>query len=150
MRQRTLVAVLTIALIALVSGCAGSASGPSPSGSVASAPAPISDLSGTWYGTFGWVGAPFYTAEGGGILRIKEDGSFTLTFTPSRVPNNLAKASTWSGTVVRSGNRVTLRSSPGPWISLTLSGNTLYGVARDPMVAGVTIMMKFEREGSRG
>lgn len=148
MGQRTLVAVLTvIALIALVSGCAGPVTGPSTSGAVASAP--MSKLSGTWYGTFGWVGASLYTDEGDCILRIKEDGMFTWTVTPSGAANNLAKVWTWSGTAVRSGTRVTFRTSQGPWVTLIRSGNTLYGVAKDPMV-GATIMMKFEREGSRG
>ena len=109
----------------------------------------MSELSGTWYGTFGWVGAYFYTDEGDCILRIKEDGAFAWTVTPSRAANNLAKAWTWSGTAVRSGTRVTFRTSQGPSVALIRSGNTLYGVAKDPIV-GVTIMVKFEREGSRG
>ena len=60
----------------------------------------MSELSGTWYGTFGWVGASLYTDEGDCILRIKEDGTLTWTVTPSRAANNPAKAWTWSGTAV--------------------------------------------------
>lgn len=60
--------------------------------------------------------------------------------------NNLSKAWIWSGPVIRSGNRVTLRSSQGPSTILIRSGNTLYGVAEDPMVEA-TIMMSFERDG---
>jgi hypothetical protein len=87
----------------------------------------MSKLSGTWYGTFGWAGASLYTDEGDCILRIKEDGMFTWTVTPSRAANNLAKVWTWSGTAVRSGTRVTFRTSQGPWVTLIRSGNTLYG-----------------------
>jgi len=54
-----------------------------------------------------------------------------------------------SGTVVRSGNRVTLRSSQGPWLTLGRSGNTLYAVAEDPLVEA-TIMLRLEHEGSGG
>jgi hypothetical protein len=53
----------------------------------------------------------------------------------------------WSGTVVRSGNRITLRASQGPWLTLVRSGNILYGVAEDPIVEA-TIMLKLEHEGS--
>jgi len=57
--------------------------------------------------------------------------------------NNLAKPVTWSGTVVRSGNRIVLRSSQEQWISLSRSGDTLYGVLEDPVVeAVVTVTLK--------
>jgi len=57
--------------------------------------------------------------------------------------NNLAKPVTWSGTVVRSGNRIVLRSSQEQWISLSRSGDTLYGVLEDPVVeAVVTLTLK--------
>ena len=83
-------------------------------------------------------------------IQIKEDRTFTAVCRPSKAgTNNLAKASTWSGTVVTSRNRVTLRTSQEAWVTLIRSGNTLYGVAEDPLVEG-TIMMRFEREGSTG
>jgi hypothetical protein len=151
MLQRTLVALVsTVALVALVAGCARpSARISSPaSGPAVAAFAPASELSGTWRGSFGQVAASLYTADSDCILQIKEDGTFTATVRPSKArTNNLAKPWTWSGTVVGSGNRVTLRSSQGPWVTLIRSGSTLYGVAEDPMV-GATIMMKFERERS--
>ncbi len=82
--------------------------------------------------------------------RGDEDGTFTATVRPAKHgTNNLAKASTWSGTLVRSGNRVTLRSSQGPWVTLIRSNNLLYGVSEDPLV-GATIATHFEREGTTG
>jgi hypothetical protein len=88
------------------------------------------------------------TDEGDCTLQINEDGTFTAAVTPARAASNIAKASSWSGTVVSSGSRVTFRSLQGPWITLIRSGNTLYGVARDPIVE-VTIMIKLERNGGR-
>lgn len=136
MLQRLLVALISIvALAPLGAGCA------------ATARASASELSGIWRGTFGLVTASLYLDEGNRILEIKEDGTFTATVTPSKArANNLSKAWTWSGTVIRSGNRLTLRSSQGPSAILIRSGNTLYEVAEDPMVEA-TIMMSFERDG---
>jgi hypothetical protein len=126
-----------LALGALAAGCAGpGASAPSP---------PASELSGTWRGTFGQVAASLYLAESTCILQIREDGTFTATVTPLRRSNNIAKAWTWSGTVVGRGSRVTLQSSQGASVTFVRSGNTLYGVAVDPMI-GATIMMSLERD----
>jgi hypothetical protein len=153
MLQRTFaVLVPCVGLVALVAGCAGPSASISSdaSGPVASALAPARELAGTWRGSFGQISAIFYMDEGECILQIKEDGTFTAACRPSKAgTNNLAKASTWSGTVVISRNRVTLRSSQEAWITLIRSGNTLYGVAEDPLVEA-TIMMNFDREGSRG
>jgi hypothetical protein len=138
-------------LAALVAGCVGPSASISSgaSGPVATALAPDSELAGTWRGSFGQVSAFQYLDEGECILQIKEDGTFTATCRPSKGTNNLAKTSTWSGTVVISRNRVTLRSSQEAWLTLIRSGNTLYGVAEDPLVEA-TIMMRFEREGISG
>jgi hypothetical protein len=144
--------VSSVALAALVAGCVGPSASISSgaSGPVATAPAPASELAGTWRGSFGRVSSDYYMDEAECIIQIKEDGTFTAACRPSKAgTNNLAKASTWSGTVVIGRNRVTLRSSQEAWVTLMRSGNTLYGVAEDPLVEG-TIMMKFEREGSRG
>jgi hypothetical protein len=81
------------------------------------------------------------------VLQIRKDGTFTETVTPAPASNNLAKRSTWSGAVVARGNRVTLRTSQGRWVTLMHSGNTLYGVAEDPL-AEFTIMIRFDRDGS--
>ena len=45
--------------------------------------------------------------------------------------------------MVRSGNRIVLRSSQEQWISLSRSGDTMYGVLEDPAVeAVVTLTLK--------
>jgi len=153
MLQRTFAAwLLRVALVALVAGCAGPSASISSgaSGPVATALAPASELAGTWRGSFGRVSADYYMDEADCIVQIKEDRTVTAACKPSKAgTNNLAKASTWSGTVVTSRNRVTLRTSQEAWVTLIRSGNTLYGVAEDPLVEG-TIMMRFEREGSTG
>lgn len=146
MRQRPSVAVLAaIALIAVVTGCAGPIVG-SASPAVA-APSPAGDLTGVWHGSYGWIGASFLANDGDCVLRIEEGGTFTMTVTPAKAASNIAKASAWSGTVVTRGNRVTLRTSQGPWFTLIRSGTTLYGVARDPVAEG-TIMIRLDRDGS--
>jgi hypothetical protein len=141
--------VLSVGIVALVTGCvepsaniASDASGPD-----AAALSPASGVTGTWRGSFIQVGAVLYTDDGDAALQIKEDGTFVSRLSRSKAgTNNLAKPGTWSGTVVRSENRITLRSSQGPWLTLIRSGNTLYGVAEDPLVEA-TIMLKLEREG---
>jgi hypothetical protein len=140
-----------LALLALMDGCAAPgtrmvspSSGPVPA-SLASA-----DLTGTWRGSFGQVAASLYLDDGDCTLQIREDGTFTAIVTRSKAgTNNLAKPATWSGTVMGKGNRVILRSSQRPWVSLVRSGNSLYAVAEDPLVEA-TIMMTLEREGSAG
>ena len=146
MRQRAFVAVFTV-LMAIVAGCAGP-SARSGSGPVRAALAPASELTGTWHGSFGWAGGGggFYLDDANCVLQIREDGTFTETVTPAPASNNLAKRWKWSGTVVTRGNRVTLRTSQGPSFTLIRAGNTLYGVAEDP-VTEFPIMMRFERDG---
>ncbi len=144
MIKRAFVAVLAVS-VATITGCAGPGAG-FTSGPVSAALTPASELSGTWRGSFGWVSAFFYTDEADCVLRIRDDGTFTETIRPAKSANNLAKASNWSGTIVTSGNRVTLRTSQGPSFTLIRAGNTLYGVAEDP-VTEFPIMMRFERDG---
>jgi hypothetical protein len=146
MTKRAFVAVL-LASITIVTGCAGMGPGAGlTSGPVSATFAPDSDLSGTWHGSFGWVGGTFYTDEGVCVLRINNDGTFTETIVPGKSSNNLAKRSNWSGTVVTRGNRVTFRTSQGPSFTLVRAGNTLYGLAEDPVME-FPIMMRFERDG---
>jgi len=65
---------------------------------------------------------------------------------PSPGANDLAKASTWSGTVEVTGNRVVLRSPRGPSVSLTRKGDRLYGITQDPIVeVPVTISLQRDR-----
>jgi hypothetical protein len=148
MRRRFIYVTALFVTTALVAGCAGAR--PSTRGLAAAAVAPVGDLSGTWHGTFGQVGAVLYEAESNSVLRINPDGTFTATVTKGLGTNNLAKPSTLSGTVVTNGKRVTLRNAEGPWpwIVLTRSGDDiLYGLANDPAVQA-PVMIKFEREGA--
>ena len=92
------------------------------------------------------VGAFFDTDKADCVLRIRDDGTFTETIRPGKSANNLAKASNWLGTIVTSGNRVTLRTSQGPSFMLIRAGNTLYGVAEKP-VTEFPIMTRFARDG---
>lgn len=144
--------VACVGMVALVAGCAGPSANMASdaSGPIAAALSPASDLAGTWRGSFSQVSAFFDIDDGDVVLQIKEDGTFVERVTRSKSgTNNLAKNGTWSGTVVRSGNRITLRSSQRPWLTLIRSGNTLYGVAEDPLVEA-TIMLRLERDGSTG
>jgi hypothetical protein len=136
----------SISFVTLVAGCVGPDAGMSgdASGQVAVALAPGRDLTGTWRGSFSQIEASLYEDEANFTLRIKDDGTFSATITRSKAgTNNLAKPVAWSGTVVRSGNRIVLRSSQEQWIALTHSGDTLYGVIEDPVVeAIVTLTLK--------
>jgi hypothetical protein len=157
MLQRTFVAVpAAIALVVLVVGCAGPTTS-SASSPATSALAPPSELAGTWAGTFGMVAADARLDEGRCVVQITEDQTFTATCGRNGGANNVAKASTWSGKVVTRGNRITFRTAQGPWVTLVRSGNTLYGVANDPLtlygvandpLTGMTIMIRFEQEVS--
>ena len=146
MLHRTVVGVATlVVVIPLVAGCAGARSAGSQVGGAA--PAPAGDLSGTWHGTFGQIAASLYADESVSMLRINPDGTFTATVGPGGGTNNLAKRSAWSGTVVTSGDRVTLRNEQGPWpwIILTRSGDdVLFGLATDPAIQA-PVMIKFNR-----
>jgi hypothetical protein len=138
---------VSISLVALVAGCVGPDSSISgdASGPVAAALPPGRDLTGTWSGSFSQMEGSLYADEADFTLQIRDNGTFSATITRSTGgTNNLAKPVTWSGTVVRSGNRIVLRSSQEQWISLSRSGgDTLYGVIEDPMVeAVVTVTLK--------
>ena len=135
--------VLLIAGVA-IAGCAGpGARAAAPGRAEAALRAP--DLAGTWHGSFGWPGGTYWADDGHCTLRINEDGTFSATVTPAPGANNLAKASSWSGTAVSAGDRVTLRSLQGPSTTLIRSGNRLYGLAKDPLVE-VPITISLERE----
>jgi len=150
MQQRMFVAMSRMALMAvLAAGCAGPSA--VASDSVSAAVAPVSDLSGTWYGSLGQVGADQNEDESVSTLEIKEDGMFTATVSPNGGANNKAKSATWRGTVVTKGSRVTLRNTEElwPWIVLERSGHdVLYGVDADPAIEG-PVMTKFERGGAK-
>src|SRR5438270_11811296 len=112
MLQRTFAAwLLRVALVALVAGCAGPSASISSgaSGPVATALAPASELAGTWRGSFGRVCSDYYMDEADWTIKIKEDRTFTAVCRASEArTNDLANASTWSGTGDTSRNGVTL------------------------------------------
>jgi hypothetical protein len=146
MLKRMFIAAPTVALIAAVAvGCAGPSS--QASDAVSAAIPPESDLTGTWYGTFSWIGAWHYVDEGKVALNITEDGTFTATVDRNGGTNNLAKPATWAGTVIIRGNRVTLDDSRGTWPTIELRrsrNNVLFGVANDPATES-PVMMEFKR-----
>jgi hypothetical protein len=138
----------SMALAALVASCAEprASVGSGVSAPGATAVAPGSDLAGTWRGSFIQVGAVLYTDDGDVVLQINEDGTFVARVNRSKAgTNNLAKPWTSSEMIVRSGNRVTLRSSQEVWVTFIHSGNTLYGVTEDPLVEA-TIMWSLKRD----
>ena len=53
--------------------------------------------------------------EGTVLLQIEEDGTFTVAMRPTGAANNVAKASSWSGTVSQSGARVVFHVAKGSW-----------------------------------
>lgn len=136
--------MLLIAGIALA-GCAGPGARGPAAGLVASATPMASDLAGTWRGSYGWPGGSYWSDDGFCTLRIDGEGTFHAVVTPAPGANNLAKVSAWSGTAVATGNRVILRSSRGPSVTLVRDGGQLYGVAKDPIVE-VPITIFFERD----
>ena len=135
---------LLIAGIALA-GCAGPSTTLMGAGLMSAASPVASDLAGTWRGSFGWPGGSYWPDDGICTLQINGDGTFSGTIKPAPGANNLAKASTWSGIAVGTGHRVTLKSAQGPSVTLTRSGDTLYGVARDPFVE-VPISISLEKD----
>lgn len=136
--------VLLIAVVALA-GCAAPGARVPAGGLVASASPAGSDLTGTWAGSYGWPGGSYWPDDGLCTLRIEADGTFHAVVTPAPGANNLAKASTWSGTADAAGHHVILRSTAGPSVTLVRDGDRLYGVVRDPIVA-VPIAISFERD----
>lgn len=134
----------------VLAGCAGPSTITETTGKTAGpgtvAAAEASDLTGTGHGLYAWPGGTYWPDDATGTLQINPDGTFTAKVIPSPGANNLAKASTWSGTVEVAGNRVVLRSSKGPSVSLTRKGDRLYGITQDPIVeVPVTISLQRDR-----
>lgn len=147
-RWRFDVKLVTIVLVALIAGCAGLNTGPS----VAPPTTSPGDLSGTWNGFFWALGGFYYPIEGTLLLQIKEDGTFTAAMRPTPGANNIAKASSWSGTIGQRGQDVVFHFSQGQlpvWSSLARSADTMYGVAKDPATGfGIGIMLERTRGGA--
>jgi hypothetical protein len=133
MKQRASMGILTA--LAIFTGGVVSAGAATPA---------RPDVSGTWHGSFSQIGGVLYVTEGRCVLQINDDGTFTATVTPGPGANNLVKGSTWSGTVVRRGDRLTFRTTAGPSTTLVRKGDTLYGVANDPKTES-DVMIKLDR-----
>jgi hypothetical protein len=109
------------------------------------APPNARDLAGVWHGDIVQPGGSLYTVEARAVLEINADGTFTATVTPLLGANNLARPSSWSGTVTGDGSRVTFRIARGPRLMLIRSAEHLYGMANDPSTA-MDVLIDFERE----
>jgi hypothetical protein len=153
MVQEATMKAITCALLitgVALTGCAGPSTITETTGKTAGpgtvAAAEASDLTGTWHGLYAWPGGTYWSDDATGTLQINPDGTFTARVIPSPGANNLAKASTWSGTVEVTRNRMVLRSSKGSSVSLTRKGDRLYGIAQDPIVeVPVTISLQRDR-----
>jgi len=128
-----------------LAGCAGPSTTAKTAGPITAAASETSDLTGTWHGLYAWPGGTYWPDDATGTLQIYPDGTFTAKVTPSPGANNLAKASTWSGIVLVTGNRVVLRSSKGPSVSLVRKADRLYGITQDPIVE-VPVTISLERD----
>jgi hypothetical protein len=146
MRQRTLAsAVLAVVLTALIAGCAGPMAGAGPI-----VPASFDEhLVGTWNGKFWALGEFYYPIEGLMVMDVRPDHTFTVTATPTGAANNIAKPSTWSGTVTEEHGRLVLHTTKGTFpmfSSATRRGSDeLYGVTNDPASGGGNIGFEFEK-----
>lgn len=146
MRQRTLAsAVLAVVLTAFIAGCAGPMAGAAPV-----VPARFDEhLVGTWNGKFWALGEFYYPIEGLMVLEVRPDHTFTVTATPTAAANNIAKPSTWSGTVTEEKGLLVLHTEKGAFpmfSSLKRRGaDELYGVANDPASGGGNIGFVFEK-----
>jgi hypothetical protein len=142
--MKAITCALLITGVALA-GCAGPSATAKTAGPITAAASETSDLTGTWHGLLAWPGGTYWPDDATSALQINPDGTFTAKVTPSPGANNLAKASTWSGTVLVTGNRVVLRSSKGPSVSLVRKGDRLYGITQDPIVE-VPVTISLERD----
>jgi hypothetical protein len=132
-----------LVVVALIAGCSRPSLDPSMSRPAAFA----GDLAGTWQGSFWWVGGFFYVDEGSLLVQITEHGTFTATMTPTGAANNIARSSSWSGTVSQSSRLGVFHLAKGAlpaWSSLASSSDMLYRVAKNP-ATGADIAIKVER-----
>jgi hypothetical protein len=101
-------------------------------------------IAGTWRGSAGQIYSSLYAIEAACVVRIERDGAFIAACTPSPAANNLAKPATWSGRAIDRGDRVTFETA-GPAVTLRREGNTLYGVASDPLTEA-DVLIRLERD----
>ena len=148
MRKWRFVTLVTVVSVALIAGCAGFNTDSSMTPPTTSS----GDLAGTWNGRFWALGGDYYPIEGILRLEIAQDGTFTVAMRPTPAANNIAQASSWSGTIGQRGRLVVFHFSHGQlpvWSSLARSADTMYGVAKDPATGfGIGIMLERTRGGA--
>jgi hypothetical protein len=140
--HRVLTGISTALMSVIVLGCAGPATdigvGLADAGQSPASPA---GLCGTWQGDFSYVGSDHQSSTGASdvMLEVREDSSYTLRWATNR-PSK--------GTVTARENRVILHDESGSRITLVHSGDTLYGVMRDPVTGGSTMMNLGKQESA--
>ena len=146
MRQRAFAWAVFAVVVTALAGCAGPMAGPRRV-----VPASFDEnLVGTWNGKFWGIGDFYYPVEGVMVLEVRPDHTFTVKATPTAAANNIAKPSTWSGTVTEDGRgRLVLHAGTGAFpmfSSLKRRGSDqMYGVANDPASGGGSIGFSFEK-----
>jgi hypothetical protein len=118
-----------IALVMLVTACAGPVTQSGPAG-----------LSGMWHGSFTHAGAD-YTSPSRADLTLQVRDDSTYSFKWGTRPES-------TGTLIDQGNRVVLNDSSGSQITLSHSGDTLFGVMRDTATGRSTMMSLVKDEST--
>ena len=110
-----------IALTMFVTACAG------PTTQAGSA-----GLPGMWHGSFVHPGADYTSPSRADLtLQVRDDSTYTFKWGPRAES---------TGTIAAQGNRVVLNDSSGMKVTLSRSGDTLYGVMKDTATGRATVM----------
>lgn len=136
-----------LALAGAVSGCAGIPA--FESAHVAAAAPNDRDLRGTWYGNSDSRASSYYPDEANCVLRIAEDGMFTIGLRAVERGEQPRGGIRVVGNGDRRWRLDHVPDAPGAVVTLVRSGDTLYGMAADPNLVGAIIMIRFDREGRR-
>src|SRR5262245_4240099 len=140
------------ALASLLAGLAGCAGKGSQNISTAAIPAATDlpserSLTGMWKGDFYQTGMGDAGVVSGDITcQISDDGTYKLSWMTRLVAgSSRAGRMDSSGTVVPNGKSVVFNDSSGSQFSLQRSGNTLYGIRRDPAGGRANVQVRLER-----
>ena len=110
-----------IALTMFVTACAG------PTMQAGSA-----GLPGMWHGSFVHPGADYTSPSRADLtLQVRDDSTYTFKWGPRAES---------TGTIAAQGNRVVLNDSSGMQVTLSRSGDTLYGVMKDTATGRAAVM----------
>ena len=110
-----------IALTMFVTACAG------PTTQAGSA-----GLPGMWHGSFAHPGADYTSPSRADLtLQVRNDSTYTFMWGPRAES---------TGTIAAQGNRVVLNDSSGMQVTLSRSGDTLYGVMKDTATGRAAVM----------